>query len=129
MLIELNFLEGRKRLGGQHKLNFWPMMLWAWLIALFIAFGIAVAFLGLIIVLPIIGHATWHAYTDLVAHPRPAGCGRVAWPRSTVCRAGSHTSAGSGSRNGQLNDAGTNRRKTRRSGSKSRMAASTLFRL
>ena len=49
--------------------NFWPMMLWAWLIALFIGFGILTGFVGLIIVLPIIGHATWHAYSDLVAHP------------------------------------------------------------
>jgi uncharacterized membrane protein len=47
--------------------NFWPMALWAWLVAMFIAVGIATAYVGLIITLPLIGHATWHAYKDLVA--------------------------------------------------------------
>jgi uncharacterized membrane protein len=47
--------------------NFWPMALWAWLVAMFIAVGIATAYLGLIVTLPLIGHASWHAYKDLVA--------------------------------------------------------------
>ena len=46
--------------------NFWPMALWAWLVALFIGVGLATGFLGLIITLPLIGHASWHAYEDLV---------------------------------------------------------------
>lgn len=46
--------------------NFWPMMLWAWLIVLFVGAGIATAYVGLIITLPLIGHASWHAYRDLV---------------------------------------------------------------
>ena len=46
--------------------NFWPMALWAWLVALFIGVGLATGFLGLIVTLPLIGHATWHAYQDLV---------------------------------------------------------------
>ncbi|WP_308911599.1 DUF2189 domain-containing protein [Pseudokordiimonas caeni] len=46
--------------------NFWPMALWAWLIALLSAFGIAFLFVGLVIVFPLVGHATWHAYRDLV---------------------------------------------------------------
>lgn len=46
--------------------NVLPMLLWAWLIALLIAVGIATAFFGLIVVFPLIGHATWHAYRDLV---------------------------------------------------------------
>ncbi|WP_374763275.1 DUF2189 domain-containing protein [Yunchengibacter salinarum] len=48
------------------KENFWPMMLWAWLIALFTAFGIATLFLGMILVFPLVGHASWHAYRALV---------------------------------------------------------------
>lgn len=40
------------------------MLLWAWLIALLIAAGIATGFIGLIIVFPLVGHATWHAYSD-----------------------------------------------------------------
>ena len=46
--------------------NFWTMVLWAWLVVLFIGVGIATGFIGLIVTLPLIGHATWHAYKDLV---------------------------------------------------------------
>lgn len=42
------------------------MMLWAMLIAVFTSFGIATFFAGLVIMLPLVGHATWHAYRDLV---------------------------------------------------------------
>ncbi|MCG8669607.1 MAG: DUF2189 domain-containing protein [Pseudomonadales bacterium] len=41
-------------------------VLWALLILGLIAFGFATAFLGLIIVLPLIGYATFHAYQDTV---------------------------------------------------------------
>ncbi|MDQ7017966.1 MAG: DUF2189 domain-containing protein [Robiginitomaculum sp.] len=44
-----------------------PMLVWAWLIALYTAFGLAFAFLGLVFVFPIMGHATWHAYREMVA--------------------------------------------------------------
>jgi len=46
--------------------NPWPMLLWAWLIALLTAFGIATMFVGLIVTFPLVGHATWHAYRDLI---------------------------------------------------------------
>lgn len=46
-----------------------PMALWAVLIAAFTALGIVTFYLGLILVLPLIGHATWHAYRDLVELP------------------------------------------------------------
>ncbi|MEM7444164.1 MAG: DUF2189 domain-containing protein [Pseudomonadota bacterium] len=49
--------------------NFWTMILWAWLIAIFIGIGLATAFVGLIVTLPLIGHATWAAYKDLVTWP------------------------------------------------------------
>ncbi|MEZ5668525.1 MAG: DUF2189 domain-containing protein [Alphaproteobacteria bacterium] len=42
------------------------MALWAWLIVLFIGVGLATAFVGLIVTLPLIGHATWAAYKDSV---------------------------------------------------------------
>ena len=48
------------------KANFWVMALWAWLIAMFIAAGLATLYVGLIVTLPLIGHASWHAYKDLV---------------------------------------------------------------
>ena len=43
-----------------------PMLLWACLIALFTAAGLVTFYLGLIVTMPLIGHATWHAYKDLV---------------------------------------------------------------
>lgn len=42
------------------------MALWAWLIVLFIGVGIATGFIGLIVTLPLVGHATWAAYKDSV---------------------------------------------------------------
>lgn len=46
-----------------------PMALWAALIAGFMALGIATLYVGLIVAFPLIGHATWHAYRDLVRVP------------------------------------------------------------
>ena len=43
-----------------------PMALWAALIATFTGIGLVTFYLGLVITLPLIGHATWHAYRDLV---------------------------------------------------------------
>jgi uncharacterized membrane protein len=43
-----------------------PMALWAALIAGFMALGIATLFVGLVVAFPLIGHATWHAFRDLV---------------------------------------------------------------
>lgn len=44
-----------------------PMLLWAWLILVLTAFGIASLFVGLIVTFPLVGHATWHAYRDVIA--------------------------------------------------------------
>lgn len=43
-----------------------PMLLWAWLIAVLTAIGLATMFVGLAIVFPLVGHATWHAYRSIV---------------------------------------------------------------
>ena len=43
-----------------------PMALWAILIAGFMALGLLTLGAGLIIAFPLIGHATWHAYRDIV---------------------------------------------------------------
>jgi uncharacterized membrane protein len=42
------------------------MALWAGLIVLVTGIGLVTAFLGLVVALPLIGHASWHAYRDLV---------------------------------------------------------------
>lgn len=43
-----------------------PVALWAFLIMALTLAGMASAMLGLVIVLPWLGHASWHAYRDLV---------------------------------------------------------------
>jgi uncharacterized membrane protein len=48
------------------KENFIPMLLWAVLIVAMIAIGFITFYIGLIITLPIVGHASWHAYRELV---------------------------------------------------------------
>lgn len=46
--------------------NPWPMLLWAVLIAALTALGFVSFYLGLVVVIPLIGHATWHAYREVV---------------------------------------------------------------
>ena len=46
--------------------NFWTMALWAWLIVIFVGVGLATAYVGLFITVPLIGLATWHACRDSV---------------------------------------------------------------
>ncbi len=43
-----------------------PMAFWASIIMIFTMLGIGSLMLGLIFVLPLLGHASWHAYHDLV---------------------------------------------------------------
>jgi uncharacterized membrane protein len=43
------------------------MLAWGLLIALLTAAGLATAFLGLVVTMPLVGHATWHAYREAVA--------------------------------------------------------------
>ena len=43
-----------------------PMLLWAALIVGFTGAGLITLYLGLIVTVPLIGYATWHAYKDLV---------------------------------------------------------------
>ncbi|WP_246523108.1 DUF2189 domain-containing protein [Neoroseomonas eburnea] len=42
------------------------MVFWAGLIVVFTAMAMVPFFLGLALVIPLVGHATWHAYRDLV---------------------------------------------------------------
>ena len=48
------------------------MLLWAPLIVVVMGVGLVPVFLGLIVTFPLIGHATWHAYRDVM---EPAGGG------------------------------------------------------
>ena len=47
-------------------LNKRVMLVWAGLILLCLLIGFATAFIGLLVLLPLIGHATWHAYQETI---------------------------------------------------------------
>lgn len=51
------------------------MVLWAMLIVAIVGFGMATAFVGLIIAMPLVGHATWHGYKETIDSS--------AWPKHT----------------------------------------------
>lgn len=42
------------------------MLVWAATIAVLTGIGIATSFIGLAVIFPVLGHATWHAYRELV---------------------------------------------------------------
>ena len=43
-----------------------PMLLWAVIIMLTVLLGFATALIGFLVLLPVIGHATWHAYKETI---------------------------------------------------------------
>lgn len=47
------------------SLNTGPMLLWAAIIAGYMVLGLATLFVGLIVIFPLLGHATWHAFRAL----------------------------------------------------------------
>lgn len=53
------------------RTNLATMALWAWLIVALVGFGLVPLYLGLIVVLPLVGHATWYAYRDLIEDVAP----------------------------------------------------------
>ena len=62
-----------------------PLMIWFALIIAGLLIGVATAFVGLAIILPVIGHAVWHGYLDTIdasAYPRH-DVGITATPRKT----------------------------------------------
>lgn len=50
-------------------LNFRPMIVWAAAVVLLLAVSAMPFFLGLLVVLPVLGHTTWHLYRRVVAPP------------------------------------------------------------
>ena len=47
-------------------LNAKTMAVWAGLVVLFTGAGLAAGYVGLAVTLPLIGHATWHAYRAVI---------------------------------------------------------------
>jgi uncharacterized membrane protein len=43
-----------------------PMLAWGVIVAVLVAFGSLPFFVGLAVVMPILGHATWHLYRKIV---------------------------------------------------------------
>jgi uncharacterized membrane protein len=52
------------------SVNTWPVLVWGFLVAVLIAVGMATLFLGLVIIMPALGHASWHLYRKMV-EPQP----------------------------------------------------------
>jgi uncharacterized membrane protein len=50
------------------QLNLGPMLLWAALILVFTLFGLVTLYLGLVVTLPLVAHASWHCYRDVVTY-------------------------------------------------------------
>lgn len=48
-----------------------PLYLWAGLIVLLIGTSLLLGFVPLLLTAPLVGHASWHAYRELVAEPEP----------------------------------------------------------
>lgn len=48
------------------KVNFGVMMIWGFLIVTFVFVGMITNGYGMIIAMPILGHATWHSYKDVM---------------------------------------------------------------
>ncbi|MFC7540174.1 DUF2189 domain-containing protein [Siccirubricoccus deserti] len=44
-----------------------PMALWGLIVAVLLLLGCLPAFIGLAVVMPVLGHATWHLYRRVVA--------------------------------------------------------------
>lgn len=63
---DLTFMEGIEASIRSVVQNFQPMLLWAVMLTACVLLGVLTFYIGLAIVLPILGHASWHAYEDLV---------------------------------------------------------------
>ncbi len=59
---EVDFVTGMITSFSAVLQNFWPMIFWAALIGALTVIAMVPLFLGLLIVLPVLGHATWHLY-------------------------------------------------------------------
>ena len=49
--------------------NFRVMMAWAAMIVVFTFAGLFTLYIGLAVALPLLGHASWHAYRAVIKHP------------------------------------------------------------
>lgn len=64
-----NLFEAIATSAAAVRLNLRPMLLWAGLIVVLVALAMVPGLLGLVVVLPVVAHASWHAYRDIVRFP------------------------------------------------------------
>lgn len=67
---DLTFMEGIEASVKSVVQNFRPMLLWAVVLMGCTSVGIVTCYIGLAVILPVLGHASWHAYQDLVGVER-----------------------------------------------------------
>ena len=63
---QIDFMTAIKTSVAAVRKNPKELMLWAYLIAMMVCLSFLTYFVGLLFAMPVIGHATWHAYRDLV---------------------------------------------------------------
>ncbi len=63
---DLTFMEGIEASVRAVARNFRPMLLWAVILTASVLVGVLTFYIGLALILPVLGHASWHAYEDLV---------------------------------------------------------------
>lgn len=64
---EIDFVTAMVTSFKAVTLNLRPMLSWAWVIGAATVAAMAPFFLGLMVVLPVLGHATWHLYRRVIA--------------------------------------------------------------
>jgi uncharacterized membrane protein len=68
---EIDFVTGMITSFNAVKSNFAPMLFWAAVVGVTMIVGMLPVFLGLLVVLPVLGHATWHLYRRAIRFPEP----------------------------------------------------------
>ncbi|MGQ4879777.1 DUF2189 domain-containing protein [Billgrantia sp. LNSP4103-1] len=63
---DLTFMEGIEASIRAVARNFRPMLLWAVILTACVIVGMLTFYIGLAVILPVLGHASWHAYKELV---------------------------------------------------------------
>ncbi|MDJ0629053.1 MAG: DUF2189 domain-containing protein [Rhodobacter sp.] len=66
---EVDFITAMLLSFRMVRQNLFVMLLWAFLIAALLFLGMLPYFLGLFVVLPVLGHATWHLYRRALYQP------------------------------------------------------------
>ena len=65
LIATATFTRRWRRVFSPSSRNIPAMLVWAGLIVVLTAIGFATLLFGMIVIFPILGHATWHAYRDL----------------------------------------------------------------